>query len=526
MRKKRSIPKYHKSLPVLLAAIFFASGCSQKNPPEVFVAKIDDTYITVDEFRTSYETAPGNLKIGKDQRQKKRHYLNFMINEKLLAREGYRLGLDQSPYVQAAEQQLQNELMLDELISREVKQRIKVSLDEIKEEINRSKVTFKFRFWVEHDLAKAQAVAEDMRKRGYADVVSDLIRNNPELQNINPKEFETDYLNHLQIPTEVLDAIKDLPFGEISDPVKIEDSYVIFQVLDIRRSAVTENEYIEKVPRFEQIIFYRKYNELVNQYIADMLSPLNIVTKASAFNKLSKAFMEWKKDSLLVAKPFLMAVEQATQATPALYALKQAFDEPFFVYKDGEVSVREFLQLFRSERVNQALSGSSSYRETLDFAVQMTIRDYFLLQRAKQKRLKLSPERQEELQIWRDKWVYQTAYQQLVTEPYVSKEEVVSYLEANKDRYLIDKEKGLQLSARDTLRIAHDARLFKRLAATQALIDSLKQQHRIEINTAVLDTVSVIEFKKNPWATMRVYRGGTNRVAFPTVDPFWGFIQP
>jgi hypothetical protein len=497
---KKSVSIYRKSLPVLLAAIFFASGCSKK-PPKAYVAKIDDTYITVDEFRTSYETAPGFLKIGKDPQQKKRHYLNLMIKEKLLAREGYRLGLDQSPYVLAAEQQLQNELMLDELVSREVKQHIKVSMDEIKEEINRSKVTFKFRFWVENDLAKAQAVAEDMRKRGYADVVSDLIRNNPELQNINPKEFETDYLNHLQIPTEVLDAIKDLPFGEISDPVKIDNSYVIFQVLDIRRSAVTENEYIEKAPRFEQIIFYRKYNELVNQYIADMLTPLNIVTKAPAFNKLSKAFMEWKKDSTLVAKPF-------------------------FVYKDGEVSVREFLQLFRSERVNQELSGSSSYKETLDFAVQMTIRDYFLLQRAKQKRLKLSPERQEELQIWRDKWVYQTAYQQLVTEPFVSKEEVASYLEANKDRYIIDKEKGLQLSARDTLRIAHDARLTKRLAATQALIDSLQQQHRIEINTAVLDTVSVIEFKKNPWATMRVYRGGTNRVAFPSVDPFWGFTQP
>ncbi len=525
MVMKKNVMKFRKSLPVLLAAIFFTIGCSKK-PTEAYVAKIDDTYITVDEFRTSYETAPGNLKIGKNLQQKKRHYLNLMIKEKLLAKEGYRLGLDSSPYVHAAQAQLENELMLDELISKEVKQHIKVTMDEIKEEINRSKVTFKFRFWVERDPEKAKAVAEDMRKRGYADVVSDLIRNNPELQNVNPQDYETDYLNHLEIPVEVLDAIKDLPFGEISDPVRIDNSYVIFQVLDIRRSAVTENEYIEKAPRFEQIIFYRKYNELVNKYIADMLTPLNIVTKAAAFNKLSKAFLEWKNNSELVNKPFLMAIKQATQASPALYALKQSYDDPFFVYKNGEVSVREFLQLFRSERVNQALSGSSSYRETLDFAVQMTIRDYFLLQQAKQKRIRLSEERQKELQIWRDKWVYQTAYQQLVNDPYVSKEEIASFLQSNKERYIIDKEKGLQLSSRDTLRIADDARLFKRLTATQALIDSLRQQYHIEINTTVLDTVSVIEFKKNPWATLRIYRGGTNRVAFPSVDPFWGFIQP
>ena len=54
-----------------------------------------------------------------------------------------------------------------------------------------------------------------------------------------------------------------------------------------------------------------------------------------------------------------------------------------------------------------------------------------------------------------------------------------------------------------------------------AEIEKLNDLYNIEINDAVLDTITVIDFKKSKWASMQIFKYGTNKPAYPVVDPRW-----
>lgn len=139
-----------KSLLALSAFLsFWIAACGEHpslDPEDTAVAFVGDHIITVSDFRRNYEFGFPNLKTGPN---KKRSYLNFMIKEKVLALHGYHLNLDKSERVQKLEDGLLNELLVEALFARDVKNKINVSQEEIKRAITKSKVQWKLRYWVD-----------------------------------------------------------------------------------------------------------------------------------------------------------------------------------------------------------------------------------------------------------------------------------------------------------------------------------------------------------------------------------------
>ena len=478
------LPIFLKFISGIILLFFFA--CSEHTDTKIaIVAKIGDEVITAEEFRYNYEFGLPHLKTGPDR---KRTYLDYMINEKLLALEGYRLGHDQSERVKNAEAKLLKELKIEALLTKNVRSNIRVSNSEIREAINKSKTSFKFRYWVESDLEKAQKIVADMRERGYAAVVDDILRNNPEVR-INPQKFETDYLTWLDVPPEVLDAIKDMPYGDISDPVKLNGNYFIYQVLDIRRNAVTENEYKEKASRYEQIVFYQKYQEALAKYIGDLMEPKEIVTKGDAFKKLLAAFEEWGRMEESQRLSFAKAVKEATEKHPSLIQLKKSFNQTFMRSKEESLTIEAFLDIFDAVKAVKSEKDQRELKERLHEAVQLSIRDYFLLKEAQSQKLQSNKNLQKELARWRDKWVYRETRANFV-----------------KDIEVANKTEKQQ-------------RIWETL---NQKLQYLKSRYPVWINKAVLDTISVVDFQKSRWASMQVFKGGSGRQAYPVVGGEWG----
>jgi CRISPR/Cas system-associated protein Csm6 len=55
-------------------------------------------------------------------------------------------------------------------------------------------------------------------------------------------------------------------------------------------------------------------------------------------------------------------------------------------------------------------------------------------------------------------------------------------------------------------------------------IQLLKQENTVHINDEVLDTVSVIDFKKSRWANLFLYNN-SGRMTIPIIDPTWGIAS-
>lgn len=526
MDKKISNIVIFKTIKSLLfvTAIFVLYSCT-KTEEEPVVATIGEECITATDFVMSYENASGHLKPGATIDTKKRSYLDFMINEKLLAKKGYQLGLEKSTWILAETEELRQELMIDALLEADVRSKIEVTPDEIKEEINKSKVTFKFRYWPENNLENAQKVAQRMREVGYAETVDELQNNNPERRRIDPNQLISEYVDYQQISPEILEAIENLPFGEISDPVEINDNYLIFQVLDIRRSAVTTNEYKSLASRFEQIIFYRKYGELVKKYVVDMMTPLEVKTKADAFNLLAPALVEWEKNFDIKRGVFLLDVQNAADKFTAMVKLRDNFDAVFFTWRDGSVSIGEFLPYFKTRYVNPETAKADDYHTMLDYAIQLSIRDYFTVQRAKGRDLADAPSVQKGLKTWQDKWVFEASASHVTKKMPFTDNDLIEFYTNFNDKYVVDKETGPALDY-DAPQVKNDAMIHKKIQLLQQTCDSLRNVFPVKINEAVLDTIQVVRFKNNPWATTRFYRAGTNRPIFPTVSDNWKLANP
>ena len=102
------------------------------------VAEVGDIDITAGEFVVNYEFGPAFLKRMQDS---KRRYLEVMINEKLLALEGYVRGLDESPEVKRSLLEVEGDLITEELYKEDVLSKVDVSEQELAEAVEKSRET-------------------------------------------------------------------------------------------------------------------------------------------------------------------------------------------------------------------------------------------------------------------------------------------------------------------------------------------------------------------------------------------------
>lgn len=472
---------------VLLTYLVFPA-CQDDAPPppqSAVCAKVGDQLITAEMFKKSYETAFAHLKTGEDR---KMAILDLMIRERALAAEGIRNGLQSSPAVRQAEQRLRRELAIEALIEKDIKSRIKVTSQEIQEAINKSKVSFKFRYWVEQNRETAISVAARMRQQGYAEVLDDLLKERTELA-LDPALFESEYLTYLDISPEILTAIQDLPYGDISDPVMIDDHYYIFQVMDIRRKGVTTTEYASQASRFEQIVFYQKLTAAVPAYISQLLEPKNIVTNRRAFNLLASAVEEWQQNQTEGNGTFSEALKNAADDDGALGELRSQLEQPLTTFDGGSLSYRDILEMLDISKVKATYKNRGDLRSELHHRQAWAIRDFFLHKQAVLNGLDTSEAVESELSLWRNYWVYQAARDSLLRHhnPPGDWQQSDSFIRDASEKFM--------------------------------------KKYGVEIYRHVLDTISVVDFAKSRWATMQTYRTGSNRLAYPMVDPAWVMPQ-
>lgn len=446
-------------------------------PSEPIVARIGEEAITARDFRGNYEFGFAHLKVGDDR---KRAYLDAMVRERLLSLEGYRLGLDDTPRVRRLTRRMHRDLAREGLIERDVRAGIQVTPEEIREELHRSKVRFRLRWWPEATREAAAAAADRMRQDGWAAVVEGELAANPELP-LSPEDLTTELLTHHDVRPEVLAAVQDVEIGGVSDPVRMEDgSWAVFQVVDIRRQGVMPGDYAARATTLEQSLFYQKLKEGLQAYVGSLMVAQQVVTKGPAFARFAEAVVAWEQAG--ATEPFRDAVAGAP-AESALGRLRLTGDSLYTHMAGGDLTVAQFVdEVFDERHLTLADKTPVSHAARIKEAVALSLRDHVLWQRAADAGLDEDPVVLHRLHRWRDKWVYEAMRQQLLVDGTESNDQ-----------------------ARRRL---HEA------------ADALRTRWPVHVDTAALAAVEVTDFGKSRWATVMLFAG--DRPALPMTDPIWG----
>lgn len=502
---------------IFLIFLVIGWGCSRKpSADDPVVARVGDRTITASEFIKNYEFGFSHLKPGANP---KRAYLDLMIKEQLLARAGYQLSLDTAGAVQRALRQLEEELLIEELFLDQVHRKIEISEEEIKAAIVKSKVNWKFRFWFEPTRAGAELVAQAMRTRGYTAVVDDFLRQHPETP-LTPHQFESDYVTWLEVPEPLVNAIKDLPRGEISAPIELNGVFYIVQITDIRQTGLLESEYASKAASIKKILFYRKVLEAGVRYVSAFLTPKQIVTRGEPFHLLAEALADWKKG--VPVGSFYDAIQHAAPAQPALFAVQQKLSETLVQYQGGRWSLADFIK----EKLDPAEltadpNDLNAFQNQLNHQIAIRIRNHFLLAEARRKGLRQAANVQNQLQAWQDKWVYQETRTAFTHDLKVTDAQMLDFFENHRFKYKISQAEPTFQEFK--VQIRQDTYLNEARKLLNARIDSLRHDFPVEIYESVLDTITVSASPKSRQMSVLLYKKSNNRQAFPIVDPAWGF---
>ncbi len=238
---------------VAVSIMLAAAGCGRESDVEGIydlpdekkaetkdiIASVDGEDITAETFRQELAVISPHYEAMTDS--DKMQFLEALINKQLLLAEARTRGLDDDEEVNGLVQRLKEEIMIQELIDREVGGKARVGDGEIEEYYlkNQSKYTEPPRLRARHILVDSELLA--------AKVLSDLNQGKDfgrlamEYSLDVPTKMKGGDLGYFHPGTllaEFENACAALAIGEISDPVKTDLGYHIIEVLDRQEARV------------------------------------------------------------------------------------------------------------------------------------------------------------------------------------------------------------------------------------------------------------------------------------------------
>lgn len=461
---------------LLLAPLFLllsqqVAGINSKGTDSI-VASIGSVNITADEFRLNYEFGFPHLKTGATTSERKKSYLNYMINEKILALYAEKVGIKNSESFNYKLSRLKQGILLQYFVEKEIKGGITVEFDEAKTYINKSKTLVQLELWSFSDLTTAQKMQIDLQKQKK--------RSDQQTPLVLPDPIETEYLSAVEIPSQILAHIQNLPLDSLSSPLFFENNYLLIKVKNIKRNSLTEMEYYDKFPTVRKILFAQKVKERVESFTDSLMSPKALRTDKTIFENFYKAIQEWaakQGETKTELYDYLKLKVYDTQQPTGLSASSILIST-----RSGDLSVGELLPYLHFETVRADEVNEDSFKSKLKEIIGLSVRDYYIEQLVVSKGYLKENDVQHEIKKWEDK----LAFSEL-------RDSIAGELKA--------------------LRVVN--------TELENLVNQQKTNFPVTINYDVLESIEVVESEKSKNQYYSIFVSGINRLAQPIVDGFW-----
>jgi len=511
--------KRRSFLFLLVIASLFAF-CT-KVPKKEIIAKVGNDVITVDEFRYSYEFSFSPTRTGPNPRKT---YLDYMIKEKLLALEGYQKGYQKSSFVKRRISQRRYLDVLESYYQEHVHNKVKISEDEIRDAIKKGSVKFRMRIWPTEDYDKAKKALAEARKIGLPQYMKKQLAKN-EIPLGKEKRFETGWIDFLDIRPEILNGIKDLEVGEISEPIPFDTGYALFQVLDIQRHGIKVDELERGVKRKRMMnrLHDIKADKIVHALMDSILTPMEIRVNGKLVDKLAPLLFNWVNDGLPtgIYLPDVFKNSLPDSSKQYLKDLKGMLDETLVTYKGGKKSVRDYISYMDYYR--RSLKRKSSLEEfepvLLTEIGRMMKNNTFVKLGEKQGYADVDSVA-EDLHQWQDKWVYEAYRIDRVKGLTVTEDEEKKYFKKNWKKLPVadvDSSKFEKFRPYVRLEMLHE----KQLAVLNKDLDKLYKKYPVWINEKKLNALDLDDKDNSRNISLFVRKRFSNQAAVPTVDMKW-----
>lgn len=370
----------------------------------IILARIGNLEITAQEFLLNYEFGPAFPKREKDS---KKRYLNFMINEKLLALDGYSRGVQSSEEVKQTLAAIEGDLATEELYKDDVLSKVKVSEAEIENGMQKERLHISVKWLYARTMEEITHQQHSLAKGAsfdslFALQLCDSVKLDERLLETTKFKLET--------KNPVLASIVDtLAFGKASLPINAPDGWYIVKIVDGWINAImTQSEEMKLRYDVSRALVQRKSDKISDQYVRQMMLDQNPVIVRQTFEILQahlgenilspETFSKWGLSQGLMKK-----------WGPLDFSKIEVYgDKELVTLTCGSITLKDFLTWYKARAPYIRLNTLSpqSFFISIEQLVWRMVRDELLIKRAFQRGLQNRETVKNQKRWWEEKIVY------------------------------------------------------------------------------------------------------------------------
>ena len=484
------------------------------------VARVGPKVITGKEFLLAYDFGPAFPKREKDS---KRRFLQFMINEKLLALDAQEHGGNARPSVIRSVAEIDHDLATEELYRQDVLGKVHISRQEMEEAVTAQRIHYSLRWIYAPTRDRIEEVKNGLAAGRPFDSLYHASLVNP--AQADDRSWQTTRFKLMTTRPGVAGVVDTMKPGRTSVPVEGPDGWYIFSLDNISFDAITtESDAAQQLHRASEVLTQHKADSLSDIYVDKLMREHAPVIERRTFAILC-AFLgqAWLpqdlRTSMLTVLPVDRELAVAAAANPSPYA-----SDKLVTMSDRAVTLGRFLAWYnaRSTLVKLSTTSGRAFQESLERLIWQMVRDGLLIERAERRHLDKLAIVKEQKGWWTDKILY-ASEKQALSESIAVKDSLLSvYFVEHRARYPHAKGDTVTFRGaadevrRDFVSEKMTSVLFHRLV-------ELRRKYQVTIDEDVLASLPV-DSANDPKA-IDVYvakKGGTfPHPAFPTIDDDW-----
>lgn len=489
------------SLVIIILFLFGGVLRAQEGLPDItgfkedqIVAQIDTIAITAREFYYSYEYGPAFVKRNKDSRSS---YLNYMINEKLLALDGYSRNIDKLEEAESMLEEFKSDLAAEELFKQDVLSKAEISEEEIDTAIVQKSLDVEIKWIYSNSKKEIDSFYKKLLQGDPFDSLFSLQLSDSVF--VDERSLKLNRFKLGQMNPGLVKIIDTMKIGAFSPPVYVKDGWYIIKLVNLVRAPIlTETEYARLKQETVNALIKKKMDVLSDLYVHSLMLENEPVIKRKTFTVLRsymayyfaepEKYKEWNKSGVLNMN--YQNIDSANAGAAELVELK-----------NGSFSMNDFIYWYRNRSLYIHLNNKDiqNFSAALESMIWQMIRDRLLAAKAKERGLDKLADVKVQSSWWRDK----------ITSSMV-KNEIRNSIEINFKEVNVNEDKAGKLGQE------YNARLLRKIL-------SLKKKHVVEINNEILNAIPVSS--ENDPKTIDFYtvkKGGLiPRTPYPAIDYEW-----
>lgn len=399
------IVKYIKYISILLVLGLLFSCSKKETADQKIVATVGVRNITAAEFSFQYELTPSKYtRLGKVESFNL--ILDGMVSKVLFAREAQTLGLDNDPEIKKIIEHHKHYAIIRELYKKHIRDSVKVTEEEMRSAFRKSKITL----FVKHFITKNSDEAYRISK-GLATVPHIPLLDVSKTREISDYGV-VDIISWNEVNREIEDILFHLPLLKLSKPYFDGKIFHIFRVMDKEINAMqTEGEFAARKSSLTSAIRKRREHYAAFDFVKRAMQPQNLMIKAEPLNSLTE--IAWNNYSKKGIKLENLKYEEVGN----LFDNKlELLHEKLVVYKDGTMTVEDFIFTYRLNPVNISFKNKSSVRKGLENAVAIYVRDIVFAAMGLKENLNILPSVTEEVRNWEERLLSNSLKQKIFNE--------------------------------------------------------------------------------------------------------------